>query len=82
MVITHIAHDRVLECALVNNRPDFRAVEFKMSSLTREDRAELGRMVVNLLDDWGFAAAHQVSILGLPEGTRTRMLRRYQDDTP
>jgi len=53
-----------------------------MSALTLEDRVELGRMVVNLLDDWGIEAAHQLSILGLPEGTRTRMLRRYQDDTP
>jgi len=53
-----------------------------MSALTQEDRTQLGRMVVNLLDDWGIGAADQVSILGLPEGTRTRMLRRFQDDTP
>jgi len=53
-----------------------------MSALTLEDRTQLGRMVVNLLDDWGIGAADQVSILGLPEGTRTRMLRRFQDDTP
>jgi hypothetical protein len=53
-----------------------------MSALTQEDRTRLGRMAVNLLDDWGIGAADQVSILGLPEGTRTRMLRRFQDDTP
>jgi len=53
-----------------------------MSALTLEDRTQLGRMVVNLLDDWGIGAADQISILGLPEGTRTRMLRRFQDDTP
>jgi hypothetical protein len=53
-----------------------------MSTLTPEDRTMLGRMVVNLLDDWGIGAAHQISMLGLPEDTRTRMLRRYQQDTP
>jgi len=53
-----------------------------MSTLTLEDRAQLGRMVVNLLNDWGIKAADQISILGLPEGTRTRMLRRFQEDTP
>ena len=53
-----------------------------MSALTPEDRTELGRMVVNLLDDWGIGAAQQISMLGLPQDTRTRMLRRYQQDTP
>ncbi len=53
-----------------------------MSTLTPEDRTMLGRMVVNLLDDWGIGAANQISMLGLPEDTRTRMLRRYQEDTP
>jgi hypothetical protein len=53
-----------------------------MSALTLEDRTELARMVVNLLDDWGVEAADQVNLLALPEGTRTRMLRRYQQDTP
>ena len=53
-----------------------------MSALTLEDRTQLGRMVVNLLDDWGIKAADQVRILGLPEDTRTRMLRRFQEDTP
>jgi hypothetical protein len=53
-----------------------------MSALTLEDRTQLGRMVVNLLNDWGIGAADQISILGLPDGTRTRMLRRFQDDTP
>ena len=53
-----------------------------MSALTQEDRTQLGRMVVNLMDDWGIGAADQISILGLPEGTRTRMLRHFQNDTP
>ena len=53
-----------------------------MSALTPEDRTELGRMAVNLLDDWGIGASQQISMLGLPQDTLTRMLRRYQEDTP
>lgn len=53
-----------------------------MSSLSPEERAELGRMVVNVLDEWGIKAADQVNMLALPEGTPTRMLRRYLEDTP
>jgi uncharacterized protein (DUF2384 family) len=57
-------------------------VEAKMSALTQKDRTVLGRMVVNLLDDWGVGASDQVNILALPDGTPTRMLRRYHEDTP
>ncbi len=53
-----------------------------MSALSNEDRNQLGRMVVNLLDDWGIKASDQVSMLALPDGTPTRMLRRYHEDTP
>ena len=53
-----------------------------MSVLSNEDRTHLGRMVVNLLDDWGITASDQMSILALPDGTRARMLRRYHEDTP
>jgi hypothetical protein len=35
-----------------------------MSILNDEDRIHLGRMVVNLLDDWGIDASDQLSILG------------------
>jgi len=34
------------------------------------------------LDDWGLSAADQVVVLNLPEGTRTRKLRAYHEDTP
>jgi hypothetical protein len=54
----------------------------QMSALSNEDRNQLGRMVVNLLDDWGIKASDQVSMLALPDGTPTRMLRRYHEDTP
>ena len=54
----------------------------RMSALTSEERIHLGRMVVNMLDEWGIKASDQMNILALPQGTPTRMLRRYHDDTP
>ena len=53
-----------------------------MVELTDEDRVTLARMVTSMLDEWGIKAKDQVNILALPDGTPTRMLRRYQDDTP
>ncbi len=53
-----------------------------MSGLTQEDRVDLGRMVVNMLDDWGIKPSDQVNVLALPDGTPSRMLRRYHEDTP
>ncbi len=53
-----------------------------MAGLTQDDRIDLGRMVVNMLDDWGVKPSDQVNVLALPDGTPTRMLRRYHEDTP
>jgi hypothetical protein len=53
-----------------------------MTQLTDTDRIHLGHMVLNTLDEWGIRARDQVSMLALPDGTPTRMLRRYQDETP
>jgi hypothetical protein len=55
---------------------------FHMAGLTQEDRVDLGRMVVNMLDDWGIKPSDQVNVLALPDGTPVRMLRRYHEDTP
>ncbi|MDH3900580.1 MAG: DUF2384 domain-containing protein [Gammaproteobacteria bacterium] len=53
-----------------------------MAGLTAADRTELGRMVVNTMDDWGIRASDQVAMLALPDDTPTRMLRRYREETP
>lgn len=53
-----------------------------MQALSLEERVSLARMVVGVLDEWGIGAADQVAILSLPDGTPTRTLRRYRDDTP
>ena len=53
-----------------------------MSTLSSEDRVELGRMVINTLDEWEVRGSDQVIILALPEGTPSRKLQKYQNDTP
>jgi hypothetical protein len=53
-----------------------------MATLSASERLQLGRLVINTLDGWGLKASEQASVLALPKGTPTRMLRRYVDDTP
>jgi uncharacterized protein (DUF2384 family) len=53
-----------------------------MSEISHEERVMLSRAIVNILDEWGMSAADQLTVLSLPEGTPTRVLRRYREDTP
>ena len=53
-----------------------------MTTLTAEERIELGRLVINLLDNWDVKGSDQVTILALPEGMPARKLQKYQDGTP
>ena len=53
-----------------------------MNNLSEQERLELGRLVINVLDEWEIGASEQVSILALPGKVSGRHLRRYQDDTP
>lgn len=53
-----------------------------MPAMSHEQRVELTRGVVAILEHWGIAAAQQVALLGLPEDTKPRAMRRYREDTP
>lgn len=53
-----------------------------MSKLTEEDRIELARAVMAILTEWKVDAADQAVILGFPDGTPGRKMRRYHDETP
>jgi uncharacterized protein (DUF2384 family) len=53
-----------------------------MKSLTEQDRLDLGRMVINLLEEWGISTPDQVAMLALVAEKTGRSLRCYQDDTP
>ena len=53
-----------------------------MFHLSEERQVLLTQKIMSGLDDWGLSAADQVQVLNLPEGTRTRKLRAYHEDTP
>jgi hypothetical protein len=53
-----------------------------MQGLTVEEKTELTKMIMNLLDSWEINGEGIMNILSLPRGTRVRALRRYRDDTP
>jgi hypothetical protein len=53
-----------------------------VQDLTQEQKIEFTRRVINLLDDWGLDDSDQIRLLGLPEDTRSRQIRKYRNDTP
>jgi hypothetical protein len=53
-----------------------------MNPLTHDERLELSRTIVALLDDWGAEPAQQIVLLALPADTKPRALRRYYENTP
>lgn len=53
-----------------------------LPEMTAEQRIELSKHIIGLLDSWNVIAEDQLKILALPDGTRTRMLRSYRDNTP
>ena len=50
--------------------------------MSRDECAELARSIMAILDDWGLNAKQLANLLALPNGTPTRALRRYREDTP
>jgi hypothetical protein len=53
-----------------------------MSQLTEQDRLELGRLVVNTLEDWGISTPDQIVMLALTGEHAVSSLRCFQDNTP
>jgi len=53
-----------------------------MFGLSHERQVLMTQKVMSSLDEWGLSAAEQLQVLDLPEGTRTRKLRSYHEDTP
>ena len=53
-----------------------------MQNLTLEQKIEFTRRVIDMLDDWGLDDSQQVQILGLPEDTRSRQIRKFRNETP
>ena len=52
------------------------------ADLGYEERMEITRLIIALLDSWELADSEQIFLLGLPEGTRSRVVRGFRRDTP
>ena len=53
-----------------------------MQAPNPEERGELSRAIMHLLDRWGVPMAERIALLDLPANNRTRHLRRYADGEP
>ncbi len=53
-----------------------------MQDMNFDDQVAATRVIINILDTWGLRDSDQVAVLGLPEGTPARAVRRYRQDTP
>ncbi len=53
-----------------------------MKELSLEDRLEITRGIMNLLETWQVAAADRIALLGLPSSTRVREIRKFEQDKP
>ncbi|MDA8364093.1 MAG: DUF2384 domain-containing protein [Gammaproteobacteria bacterium] len=51
-----------------------------MHELSRDQRLDLTRAVIAILDRWGLSAADQVAILALPPGTRPGLIRQFREN--
>lgn len=47
-----------------------------------EERMEITRLIIALLDSWELEDSEQVFLLGLPKGTRSRVIRSFRRETP
>lgn len=53
-----------------------------LDDLNPEDRMELSRMVLEMLDSWQVSPGHQVILLGLPDNTKPRAMKKYRETEP
>lgn len=53
-----------------------------MQNLSHEDRVQMTKLTVALLDSWGIDPADQIALLALPAETKPREIRRFRDNTP
>lgn len=53
-----------------------------MNDLSLEEKIELARHIMRLLNSWDIPSENQIQMLALSEDTRTRHLSKYKKDTP
>lgn len=50
--------------------------------LNEEERIELAQFVTEIMTEWKLTPEEQITLLGLPDGTRPRELSRFKRGTP
>lgn len=53
-----------------------------MKELNHDEQVNLTQRIITMLDDWRLTSSEKLTLLGLPEGTRSRSLQKYQQGTP
>jgi len=53
-----------------------------MKILSHDQQVSLTQRVIAVLDEWRINSGEKVSLLALPEKTRTRSIQKYQQGTP
>jgi hypothetical protein len=53
-----------------------------MDALSHDDRAQLSQIILEILESWQVTPPDQIALLGLPEQTKPRALKRYREGTP
>ncbi len=50
-----------------------------VTQYSEQDRMQMARRVINALEDWRLEPQTQIQLMGLPDSTRPRHLKRFQD---
>lgn len=53
-----------------------------VENLSHDERVQISELIMDILENWQVSASDQVTLLGLPAGTRPRSLKRYHEGTP
>lgn len=56
--------------------------QMQLQTFSHSDRIQFTRAIIEMLDEWGVRDSDQVKLLGLPAGTRSRVIRSFRKDTP
>jgi len=53
-----------------------------MKTLNHDEQVALTLRIIAILDDWRITSAEKLSLLALPDSTRSRSITKYQQGTP
>lgn len=53
-----------------------------MAELSEEDRMDLTRAILDLLDGWDLSTSEMIGILDMPGSVKSRNFARFRDDEP